>query len=59
VVALLFSVKAVSPDTEVPGVDAVTSLVDQAAAVLIEVLALGNLVLRAFTSSAIFQKSVE
>ena len=56
--ALSFGLKAIVPDAEVPGVDAITSIVDQTAAWVVAGVAFANIILRVVTTTPVFKKEV-
>ena len=56
IMGVIMLVRAIAPDAELPGEEAVGSAVDLLDAGLSAGWALGNIVLRAITTSAIFTK---
>lgn len=56
IMVIIALTKAVNPDAEVPGEEAVKGVIANSDAAIMAIAAVGNIILRAFTSSAIFKK---
>lgn len=59
IMGLIMMVRAMNPDAEVPGDEVVTSAIDALDVALTMVWSVGNLILRAVTTSPIFKKREE
>ena len=58
VMALIAAVKIFAPDSELPTPESVTDMLDISDKALLAITAVGNVILRAVTSTPIFQKKV-
>lgn len=56
IMGLIALVHVINPGAELPGQEAVQGVVDNGEALFTVILAVGNVILRAVTSSPIFQK---